>query len=207
MEELVEEPAKKLSYSAFSLEMARKKFRLTLSLQPLFQDVTPAVPSEFLKTALERASDLAVISEKARAEFIVAPILLEAREVLNNAISIYSGVRFDVAPEEGLQGVCDFIITRTPPFPSIQAPVLVMVEAKRNIVEEGLGQCAAGMVAAQRVNQEESPEQKNVYGCVTTGEIWQFLQLTDHELVIDPTKIYIEHIDTILGILVKMGAS
>ena len=204
-EELLPEASKKMSYSTFSLEMVRKKFRLTLLLQPLFEAVTPIAPSDFLKTALRRASDLAVISEKARAEFIVAPTLLEVREILQNAISIYSGVRFDVAPEEGLQGICDFIITRTPPFPTVQAPLMVMVEAKRNIVEEGLGQCAAEMIAAQRVNQEESPEQKIVYGCVTTGEIWQFLQLNGQELVIDPAKVYIEHIDRVLGILVKTG--
>jgi len=185
MEELFGETSRKMSYSAFSLEMARKKFHLTLSLRPLFEGVVPIAPSDFLKTALRRASDLAIISEKARAEFIVAPLLLEAREVLQNTISIYSGVRFDVAPEEGLQGICDFIITRTPPFPTVQAPFMVMVEAKRNIVEEGLGQCAAEMIAAQRVNQEESPEQQSVYGCVTTGEIWQFLQLNGQELVID----------------------
>ena len=205
MEEFAQEPAKKMSYSAFTLEMARKQFRLTLSLRPLFEGVAPIAPSDFLKTALRRASDLAVISEKARAEFIVAPMLLEAREVLQNTISIYSGVRFDVAPEEGLQGVCDFIITRTPPFPTVQTPLLVMVEAKRNIVEDGLGQCAAEMIAAQRVNQEESQEPRGVYGCVTTGEIWQFLQLNGQELVIDPIKIYIEHVDKILGILVKTG--
>jgi len=197
---------RKMSYSAFSLEMARKKFRLTYSLAPVLEDAAPMPASEFLLTALRRAADLAVISEKARGEFIVAPILLEAREILNHAISIYSGVRFDVAPAEGLQGICDFIITRTPPFPMVQAPILVMVEAKRNIVEDGLGQCAAEMVAAQRLNQEESSEQQSIYGCVTTGEIWQFLRLTGQELMIDPVKLYIEHIDRILGILVKIAA-
>ncbi len=205
MQEKAQETLRKMSYSAFSLEMVRKKFQITLSLQPLFENVAPIPPSEFLKTALQRASDLAVISEKARAEFIVAPILLEVREVLQHAISIYSGVRLDVAPEEGLQGVCDFIITRTPPFPTVQAPLLVLVEAKRNIVEEGLGQCAAEMVAAQRVNQEEPQGPRIVYGCVTTGEIWQFLRLTGQELAIDPTKIYIEHIDKVLGVLVRTG--
>jgi hypothetical protein len=204
-EEFAPETPKKMSYSAFSLEMVRKKFHLTLVLRPLFEGITPIAPSQFLQTALRRASDLAVISEKARAEFIVAPTLLEARAILQNAISIYSGVRFDVAPEEGLQGICDFILTRTPPFPTVQAPFLIMVEAKRNIVEDGLGQCAAEMIAAQRLNQEETPGQKIVYGCVTTGEIWQFLQLNGQELAIDPAKVYIEHIDKILGILVKVG--
>jgi hypothetical protein len=86
---------------------------------------------------------------KARAEFIVAPILLEVREQLHETISIYSGVRFDVSPEEG---VYDFLITKSPPLPAVQTPVIVLVEAKKNGLEEGLGQCGAEMLAAQRVN-------------------------------------------------------
>ncbi len=205
VEEVSQKATRKISYSTFSLELARKKFQLTLSLRALFAAVEPVTPSELLRESLHRASDLAVISEKARAEFIVAPLLLEVREVLQSQISIYSGVRFDVAPDEGLQGICDFIITRTPPFPTLQTPLLVMVEAKRNIVEDWLGQCAAEMVAAQRVNLEENSDYKTVYGCVTTGEIWQFMQLKERELVIDPTKLYIEHLDRILGTLVEIG--
>ena len=205
MEEVIQKTTRKVFYDAFSLERARKKFQLTLSLRALFAEVQPIAPSELLQATFRRTSDLPVISEKARAEFIVAPLLLEAREVLQNQISIYSGVRFDIAPEEGLQGVCDFIISRTPPFPALQNALLVMVEAPYNIVEEGLGQCAAQMVAAQRMNLEENAESKSVYGCVTTGEIWQFMQLVGRELVIDPTKLYIEHIDKILGILVETG--
>ena len=33
-----------------------------------------------------------------------------------------------------------------------------MVEARRNAIEDGLGQCAVEMLAAQRVNQEEDPD-------------------------------------------------
>ena len=203
MEEQVQETTKKMSYSSFSLELALKRFQLTLSLQALFAEVALIAPSEFLRTAFKRAADLSVISEKARAEFIVAPLLLEVRELLQHVISVYSGVQFDIAPAEGLQGVCDFIITRTPPFPVVKAPLLVLVEAKRNIVEDGLGQCAAEMVAAQRVNQADAVAQKTVYGCVTTGEIWQFMQLTGQDLVLDSTKFYIEHLDKILGVFVK----
>lgn len=197
----------KRSYSAFSLDMVRKEFDIRLSLHPLWPDVMPCPPSELLRMTLQRAADLSLLSEKARSEFLVVPILLEARELLQHRISIYSGVRFDVSPDEGLQGVCDFIITQTPPFPTIQSPIVVMVEAKRHAIEDGLGQCAAEMVAAQRVNQEEHSERSIVYGCVTTGELWQFLQLEQHELRLDPQKIYIEHIDRILGILVNIGAA
>ncbi|MBF0100974.1 MAG: hypothetical protein HQK77_08710 [Desulfobacterales bacterium] len=196
---------KKLSYSAFTMDMVRKKFDIRLTLKKLFDDVELVQPSDFLKTVLRRSSDLFLYSEKARSEFIIAPVLLEIREMLNHSISIYSGMRLDVSPEEGLQGICDFIITGTPPFPSVQAPLIMLVEAKRNAVEEGLGQCAAEMIAAHRLNQEDKLLYAPVYGCVTTGELWQFLQLNDKNLLIDPTKIYIEHIDRILGTLLRIG--
>jgi hypothetical protein len=207
MKESMEEIPKKLSYSTLSLDMVRKRFSISIALQDLFSDIAPVSPSDLLKTTLQRAADLSLLSEKARSEFIVAPILLEVREALHHTISIYSGVRLDVSPEEGLQGVCDFIIAKSPPLPTLQAPLIIMVEAKKNDIEEGLGQCAAEMIAAQRFNQEEDPNNTLIYGVVTTGELWQFLQLEDKNLHIEPTRIYIEHIDKILGILLKMGAS
>ncbi len=202
----MERSQRKQSYSTMSLEAVRKQFQLKLVLQQFFTEIVPVVPSEFLRTTLRRAEDLSLSSEKARSEFIVAPILLELRELVQHSISIYSGVRFDVAPKEGLQGVCDFIVTKSPPLPTVQAPLIVMVEAKKNDLEEGLGQCAAEMVAAQRVNQEEKVDHANVYGCVTTGELWQFLQLSEKTLLIDPGKHYIDQIEMILGILLKMVA-
>jgi len=196
---------KKLSYSAFTMDMVCKKFNIRLALKELFDDIEPVPPSDFLRTMLRRSGSLFLYSEKARSEFIIAPVLLEIREILNHTVSIYSGMRLDVSPDEGLQGICDFIVTGTPPFPTVQSPLIMLVEAKRNAVEEGLGQCAAEMIAAHRLNQEDELSYSTVYGCVTTGELWQFLQLEDRNLLIDPTKIYIEHIDRILGILLTMG--
>jgi len=196
---------KKLSYSAFTMDMVCKKFNIRLALKELFDDIEPVHPSDFLRTMLRRSGSLFLYSEKARSEFIIAPVLLEIREILNHTVSIYSGMRLDVSPDEGLQGICDFIVTGTPPFPTVQSPLIMLVEAKRNAVEEGLGQCAAEMIAAHRLNQEDELSYSTVYGCVTTGELWQFLQLEDRNLLIDPTKIYIEHIDRILGILLTMG--
>lgn len=201
-----ESQRKNLSYSTISLDMVRKAFGIKLSLQKLFDDVPPVEPTDLLQKYLQRAATISLISEKARSEFIVAPILLELKEILKNTISIYSGIRLDVSPDEGLQGICDFIISKSPPLPILQAPLIVMVEAKKNDIKSGLGQCAAEMVAAQRFNQEDDQDNTLVYGCVTTGELWNFLKLEDKELMIEPDKIYIEHIDRILGNLVKMAS-
>lgn len=205
LNEQSESKKKQKSYSTFSLDLVRRQFDLTLLLEKFFTEVAPIIPSELLKASLARAGVNALVSEKARSEFIVAPILLEVKEFLKNTVSVYSGVRLDVAPEEGLQGICDFIVSKSPPLPTLQTPLIVMVEAKKNDIEEGLGQCAAEMVAALRLNQMEGLASPSIYGCVTTGELWQFLALEAKTLKIDPERIYIEHVDKILGILIKMA--
>lgn len=199
---IIKEP---ISYSAFTLDTVRKRFDIHVVLQKFITDFTPVTPSDTLKDNLTWASVIFLISEKARSEFIVAPILLEIVRLLGNSVSVLSGARLDVAPEEGLQGVCDFIISKSPPVPIVQAPLIIIVEAKKSDIEEGLGQCAAEMVGAQRFNELEGKYGQVVYGCVTTGETWQFLKLADKLLMIDPEKVNVEHVDRILGILVKMA--
>ena len=113
---------------------------------------------------------LALVSEKARSEFLVAPILLAARELTGNALAIYSGQRLDVDPAKGLLGECDFILARTDPVPRLRAPLLTVVEAKKNDIEGGLGQCVAQMVAARLFNERAGDTTTRVFGCVTTGE-------------------------------------
>ncbi|MEQ9354020.1 MAG: hypothetical protein RIG63_25990 [Coleofasciculus chthonoplastes F3-SA18-01] len=45
-------------------------------------------------------------------------------------------------------------------------PLLVVVEAKQNNFIEGWGQCLAELIAAQKMNQNET---QPVYGIVTDG--------------------------------------
>ena len=48
------------------------------------------------------------------------------------------------------------------------------VEAKKDNFEEGWGQCAAEMEAAQQANQNT---ELTVYGVVTNGKLWEFAKL------------------------------
>jgi hypothetical protein len=57
---------------------------------------------------------LAINTEKARSELIVTPILLEVWRLMRREISLFSGIEFNVAPDRGLNGVCDFILSRSP---------------------------------------------------------------------------------------------
>jgi hypothetical protein len=131
-------------------------------------------------------------------------VLLSCQELLRNTCCLYSGVRLDVEPDQGLKGECDFILARTPPAPALRAPLIVIVEAKKNDLEEGLAQCAAQMVGARLFNEHHKEAMPAVYGCVTTGEAWQFLRLRAQELVVDADRYYITEVSTILGILVAI---
>jgi hypothetical protein len=125
---------------------------------------------------------------------------IASRELSQNRFAIYLGQRLDVDPGKGLLGECDFILTATLPLPVIQAPVLIIVEAKKDDIESGLGQCAAQMIGAQRLNQRDETGIETVYGCVTTGEAWQFLKLDHAVLEIDADRYYINEVGAILAV-------
>jgi hypothetical protein len=198
---------KRPSYGDLTIDDVRKTFQLTIARTVLFEKVAPLAPSQWLGEMLKEGFNVSVISEKARSEFIVAPILLYIREVHHRQISIYSGVRFDVDPDNGLRGVCDFILSHGMMLPTVQSPVLVLVEAKKNDIEEGLGQCAAEMVAAQIFNEREGNPIPAVYGCVTNGESWQFLRLTGKLLEIDQQRYFLAKLEEVLGILSRIVKS
>ncbi|MEB3295542.1 MAG: hypothetical protein VKJ24_20505, partial [Synechococcales bacterium] len=96
----------------------------------------------------------------------------------------------------------DFILSYGKPSRLIQTPIFSLVEAKRQDLELGLGQCVAQMVGAQIVNQKHHHTYPVIYGCVTTGELWQFLQLEGTVLSIDlRTYALNSELPLILGIL------
>ena len=94
----------------------------------------------------------AINTEKARSELLFAPILLEVRRHLQYQISLFSGVDFNVAPEKGLAGFCDFILSRSTERYFIVSPVVTIVEAKNENIKSGLRQCVAEMMVAQIAN-------------------------------------------------------
>ena len=124
---------------------------MQLQATKFFPELSPIAPSEWLEQTLVMALPLAQTtgSEKARSEFIIAPILLELRSLTNNSISIFSGEDFTVDRDLGLSGICDFLISQTTTQFMINAPILALVEAKKGILRDGWGQCIAEMVAAK----------------------------------------------------------
>jgi len=197
-----------MSYSEFTtLTMVKKKFDLILDeTHNLFATVPEVKISEILATILAENVPLAlaISTEKARSELIIAPILVELRKLLHHQISLFSGVDFTVNEENGLKGICDFIITRSPEMFTVNVPVIMLVEAKNENLKSGLSQCLAEMVAAQQFNSQEENNIDKIYGVVTTGNLWKFIVLEDKLASIDLPEYHINQAGKILGVLLQM---
>ncbi|MBC1235560.1 hypothetical protein [Nostoc sp. 2RC] len=193
-----------MAYSDFALSKFKKSFPISIDEEAdLCADREPLQPSEKLTNTLEVTTELAlsINTEKARSEMIITPILLEVRRRHNYPISLFSGVDFNVDEARSLNGYCDFIISRSKEKLTVNAPVVIIIEAKNENIKGGLGQCAAAILAAQLFNQQEKNEIQKIFGAVTTGDIWKFLKLEANEIFIDLNNYYIKVIDKILGIL------
>lgn len=193
-----------MAYSDFTLEKVQKLFNLVIQEnQPLFQDIQPLEPSPLLQTFLAQNANLAlkINTEKARSEMIIAPILLDLKNQITNSLSLFSGVDFNVDAQQGLNGICDFLISASHEQLFIKSPIITLVEAKKENIMGGLGQCVAEMVAAQIFNQQADNEIPIILGVVTSGNIWKFLQLQGKECRIDLNEYYLQDLSKILGIL------
>jgi len=100
--------------------------------------------------------------------------------------------------------VCDFLVSLSPNQYYLESPVIILVEAKKDDLITGLGQCVAEMIAAQRFNAEKENDIPRVYGATTTGTNWLFLKLEGKHLYIDMEIYMLERCDKILGILASM---
>jgi hypothetical protein len=192
-----------MPYSNFTIAQVKRQFQIEVVTEPFFSNVPILIPREWLTNLLQESAPLAVTlgTEKVRSELIIAPLLFEFRELLDRQISFFSGTDFSIDLESGLNGVCDFLLTRSTSEVNIEAPAIIIIEAKKGELNVGWGQCAAEMIAAQKFNLAAGQEVPTIYGCVTTGTMWQFLKLTGQVLTIDVTEYSLDPIDRILGVL------
>ena len=188
-------------YRSFNFKKLREQFGIQPRIIALFPDVRSINPSNWLTQTLAISAATPLNTEKERSERIVSPILLELRERNDRRFLVLSGLVFDVDAEQGLNGECDFILSRNPFDFEIQSPVFTLVEAKKGDIESGLPQCIAQMIAADILNHRDNKFLPTIYGAVTTGEVWRFLQLTDRDLCIDSETHYLDNLPSILGVL------
>lgn len=194
-----------MSYKDFiNLEMVLKRFKLKGSNINLFSDIVPIEESKlsFFRAVMKRHKKIPRVSEKARSEIIILPLLSEVLAQSEKEFVIFSGKTFKVDSDKGLTGICDFLLSTTGSARQIiYAPVFAAVEAKKGIIEDHLGQCAAEMVAARIFNAENKREIDTIYGLVTSGTEWLFMKLEGDTIYVDEVQYYENEFNKIIAIL------
>jgi hypothetical protein len=60
------------------------------------------------------------------------------------------------------------------------------------------------MVAARLFNERQEHSIETLYGVVTTGNIWKFLQWAEGTVYVDLAEYHISNLGKLLGILLSM---
>ena len=181
-----------MAFRDFFFPQVQQQLGLRVEDAHLF-DQTPsfAVRAEFaamVRDGTELA--LANSTDKAKSEFITAPVLLELRRTTQPRFTLFSGVEWEVDRGRGLNGYCDFILGRGPSQHILQAPHVAVVEAKNDLIRTGLGQCIAAMFAAWVSNERAGLPQAAVHGVVSTGATWKFLRLRGNLVSVDVREYF-----------------
>jgi len=196
-----------MAYCDFTLPDIKRQLHCIIdATTDLFTSVGEVRGSPWLQETLGETLPLAlaVHTEKSRSELLIAPILVELRKLAQHQVSLFSGIEFSVDPGQGLNGVCDFMVSQSPEQLLVSAPILIIVEAKNENIKGGLAQCIAAMIAARLFNDREGLVVAAVYGAVTTGTNWRFLKLEPGTVYIDQREYYIDRVEKILGILASI---
>ena len=133
-----------MSYSEFTFQSLRDTLSLHLMQDAaLFAHIEEVAVSEYLQTTLQENVALAlnINTEKARSEMIIAPMLIEVRKICHRQISLFSGIEFQVDASLGLTGVCDYIISKSTNQVYVNAPAVMIVEAKNENIPGCNGFC------------------------------------------------------------------
>ena len=73
--------------------------------------------------------------------------------------------------------------------------MVTLVEAKRDDFEKGLAQCLAEMVAAQIFNEKNQTAIETIYGVITNGTTWRFLQLKEKNVEVNVEDYSIQNVE------------
>lgn len=189
-----------MAYGDFTLADIQGKLGLTQHKDKLFDSVETVEVPQWLQKSLSLGWAVGLYGEKARSEFFIAPLLLASRDLTGEKFFLFSGEKLDADAARGLTGECDFILTHSRPSLTLTTPVMTIVEAKKQDFDWGTAQCVAQMVGAQIFNQKHEEPPLPIFGCVTTGEAWQFLKLEGSVILVDQARYYIDNVGQILGV-------
>jgi hypothetical protein len=190
-----------MAYSSLTYTTLQERFGVRQQVIKWLPDDCPPHPDPELERHFDEMSDFPANSEKARSELYVMPMLLACWRPFRERLTLFSGERIDSDPRQGLSGECDFVFCAKPRLMWVEAPVVCVIEAKREDLEVGLRQCAAQLVGLHRFNERYRTPAEPLIGCTTDADRWQFVRLREGvHLDIDPRIRYLSDLPGLLGL-------
>ncbi len=182
---------KKKAFSKFTLAEAYKQLKLERVMAWTI-DFTPVLPTEAFQIHLQRLQAFDIQRSEEGKKLLIDAILLEAVQDFKT-LKFWKGVYF-----EGLnsQGAADYLMTENRDY--FEAPLLCVIEAKKDDFEQGLAQCLVEMQACQWSNVALE-RGINIFGIVTNGEGWKFYQLKTTGEVLETLLFSVSELGNILG--------
>ncbi|MDM8516999.1 hypothetical protein QUF76_12430 [Desulfobacterales bacterium HSG16] len=137
-------------------------------------------------------------SEASRSEVIIFPVLREVWKKYSDKYSLW--IQKHISYDKNLSGTPDYIISTRSELGKtvLDAPLVIVVEAKKNDFEQGWAQSLAEMVAAQKINDNANLP---VYGIVTDGKLWEFGKLYQNFFTKNIMNYTIDNLAGLFGVL------
>lgn len=190
-----------MAYSDFTFAKLKKDYGILQTDVFLFEAVpiVPMPPSIRLVDDIQEAKSMPLLTEKAKSEYIIAPIARELKRN-NQHITIFSGYSLNIEGDKTLNGIPDFMISAKKNIVELQRPIFCLFESKNKDPDEGFAQCAAEMYAARIFNQQAGEPCETIYGAVTNAYDWVFMKLDGDTVFIDKERYFLNDLPKILGI-------
>ena len=190
-----------MAYSRLAFATLTERFGVVQDRQNWLPAAAEPLSIPDLSKHFEQFGNFPANSEKARSELLVMPVLLHLCGLFRERLTLFSGERIDGDPRQGLAGECDFVICSRPRLTWVEAPVVCVIEAKREDLEVGLTHCAAQLVGLHRFNERHRSPAEPLVGCTTDGDRWQFVRLLGGQrLEVDPRLWFRSDLPGLLGL-------
>ncbi len=187
-----------MSFTCYkTLSQVLQTFHISYEEQNFIQ-IKPFEISDYLRAELQfNLTELVVdSSEYALCENLIYPILREIWKAYKTDFMLWS--HHPIGESDELSGVSDYLIAKRSPLGKIVfgQPYFIVIEAKKDNFSEGWGQCAAELVAIQRLNNH--PEQ-TLFGVVTNADRWEFAKLQLELFTKNLNGYHIENLDELFA--------
>lgn len=180
-----------------SLSQVIQTFQLSYKEENFIQPVDFKINSYARSELQFNLTELVVdSSEYALCENIIYPILREIWKAYKNDFMLWS--HHPLETDGDLSGTPDYLIAKRSALGKIvfEQPYFIVVEAKKDNFNEGWGQCAAELLAIQKLNKNLT---QVFFGIVTNAERWEFAKLQEKTFIKNSNGFQIEKLDELFA--------